>query len=90
MASRRPVVRLFAQCKSRSQLSSPKAVNVNWNTRRALSSFPGPEASGQALSPLRRYLGWAAFGVLLTVSLSYKMVCRWRMACASLHLGPIR
>jgi coproporphyrinogen III oxidase len=73
MASRRPALRLLAQCKSRNQLSSSSFFSPNWASRRALSSFPSSGASSQTPAPLR-YLGWAAVGLLVAVPLTYKMV----------------
>ncbi|KAK4133268.1 hypothetical protein BT67DRAFT_424191 [Trichocladium antarcticum] len=70
MASRRPTLRLFAQCKKRSQLSTPSVSTANCNARRALSTFP---ASGRPSQAFARYLGLAACGLLVAVPFAYKM-----------------
>ncbi|GAB1313364.1 Coproporphyrinogen-III oxidase [Madurella fahalii] len=65
MASKRPALRFFSQCKTHGQLSSRAS-------RRALASFSGSATPHPNRAPLR-YWGWAAFGLLVAVPLSYKM-----------------
>ncbi|KAL2018537.1 hypothetical protein VTK56DRAFT_749 [Thermocarpiscus australiensis] len=73
MASRRPALRLLDRCRARGQLSSPPAAQYTRIPRRSLSSFPGSATSSHTLGPLRRYLAWAAFGILISAPLVYKM-----------------
>ncbi|KAL2155384.1 hypothetical protein VTH82DRAFT_126 [Thermothelomyces myriococcoides] len=73
MASRRPALRLWAQCKAHNQLSNTRAVSISPLSRRALSSLPGAGASNQTSTSLGRYLGWAVAGLFATASLMYKM-----------------
>lgn len=63
MTSRSPVTRLFSQCKTNIQLGS----------RRSLATLANPAASRSTFAPLKRFVGLAAFGLLVSVPFAYKM-----------------
>ncbi|KAK4186031.1 putative coproporphyrinogen III oxidase mitochondrial precursor [Podospora australis] len=77
MASRRPVCRLLSQSKANIQLSS----------RRSLATFPNPTASRLTFAPLKRYVGLAALGLLVSAPLAYKMAIDESLKMDSLSLA---
>ncbi|KAK3345379.1 Coproporphyrinogen III oxidase [Neurospora tetraspora] len=75
MASRRPTLRLFAQCKTKRQF------NNTWTPRRAASSFQSSGSARQAFSNSRNYLTLAAAGLAVATTLSYKMAVEDPIRC---------